>query len=75
MAAGSCSFVTDFATGDTYIFEAGSGRLYDSAGHFIASGCTGTVIDGFMLCEDGDSVGWKAAGDTWVFRVALTAAD
>jgi hypothetical protein len=75
VAAGSCSFVTDFATGDTYIFEAGSGRLYDSAGHFIASGCTGTVIDGFMLCEDGDSVGWKAAGDTWVFRVALTAAD
>ena len=75
VAAGSCSFVTDVATGATYIFEAGSGKLYDSSGYFLGSGCTGLVIDGFMLCEDGASVGWKSAGDTWVFRVAKTGAD
>ena len=75
VAAGDCSFVTDTATGTTYIFEADSGRLCDSAGYFLGSGCTGVVIDGFMLCEDGDSIGWKSSGDSWVFRVALTGAD
>ena len=75
IAAGSCSFVTDIATGSTYIFEAGSGKVYDSAGYFLGSGCTGTIIDGFMLCEDGSSTGWKSAGDEWVFRVPITGAD
>lgn len=75
VAAGDCSFVTDMATGATYIFEAESGKLYDSDGYFLGSGCTGVVIDGYMLCEDGSSTGWKAAGDTWAFRVALTSHD
>lgn len=61
--------------GSTYIFEAGSGKVYDSAGYFLGSGCTGTIIDGFMLCEDGSSTGWKSAGDEWVFRVPITGAD
>lgn len=75
VVSGDCSFIEDAATGVTYIYDADSGRLYDESGSYLASGCTGLVIDGFVCCDDGASLGWKSSGDEWVFRVSAPAAD
>lgn len=73
--SGDCSFIVDPVTELTYIYDAESGRLYDAAGTYVASGCAGMVMDGYVYCEDGSSMGWKNSGDEWVFRVMATAAD
>ena len=72
---GDCSFIEDSATGVTYIYDADSGRLYDDSGAYLAPGCTGLVIDGFVCCDDGASLGWKSSGDEWIFRVTAPSAD
>ncbi len=72
---GECSFVQDQATGATYIYNAGTQTLYDSAGAFVADGCAGTVIDGYAWCADAVSCGWKAAGGEWIFRISSFGAD
>lgn len=43
VVSGDCSFIEDPVTGQTYIYDAESGRLYDSAGAYLASGCAGVV--------------------------------
>ena len=75
VVSGDCSFIEDAATGVTYIYDADSGRLYDESGSYLASGCTGLVIDGFINCDDGASLGWKSSGDEWIFRVSAPSAD
>lgn len=75
VVSGDCSFIEDPVTGQTYIYDAESGRLYDSNGAYLASGCAGVVMDGYVYCEDGASMGWKSSGDEWVFRVTAPAAD
>ncbi|MFR5781211.1 MAG: hypothetical protein ACLUEK_04910 [Oscillospiraceae bacterium] len=64
VVSGDCSFIEDAATGVTYIYDADSGRLYDESGSYLASGCTGLVIDGFVCCDDGASLGWKSSRET-----------
>ena len=75
VVSGDCSFIEDPVTGQTYIYDAESGRLYDSGGAYLASGCAGVVMDGCVYCEDGSSLGWKSSGDEWVFRVTAPEAD
>ena len=75
VVSGDCSFIEDPVTGQTYIYDAESGRLYDSGGAYLASGCAGVVMDGYVYCEDGSSLGWKSSGDEWVFRVTAPEAD
>lgn len=72
---GECSFVQDQATGDTYMYNPGTQTLYDSAGSFVADGCTGVVIDGFAWCSDSVSCGWKNMSNEWIFRVPTGGAD
>ena len=72
---GESSFVEDQATGETYIYNAGTGMLYDSNGVFVADGCNGTVIDGCAWCADEVSCGWKNSGNEWIFRVPTGGAD
>ena len=72
---GECSFVSDEATGETYIYNPGTRTLYDADGVFVASGCAGRVIDGFAWCADSVSQGWKASEGEWIFRIPVIAAD
>ena len=72
---GDCSFVHDQANGDTYIYSAESGKLYNAGGTFVADDSTGVVIDGFVECADAVSSGWKNSSNEWIFRVPAIGAD
>ncbi len=72
---GDTSFVKDAATGETYIWSATGGLLYNSSATLIASDSTGYVVDGYTLCRDGLWQGWKTSGDEWVFRVPTAQID
>ena len=72
---GECSFVQDEATGETYIYNPGTSRLYNASGVLVAEGCSGKVIDGHAWCEDSTSCGWKTTGGEWAFRVPVIGAD
>lgn len=72
---GECSFVQDEATGETYIYNPGTSRLYSASGVLVAEGCSGKVIDGHAWCEDSTSCGWKTTGGEWAFRVPVIGAD
>ena len=72
---GDCQFVEDGATGDTYIYNPTDGSLYDATGSFFCDDCDGKVMDGFALCGDAASRGWKNGSNEWVFRVPVSGAD
>ncbi len=91
MAGQSLGFVTDAATGSVCIYDAsgGSVRLYDAAGALMAdhAALSGVVsgesggsdiygpIDGYMMCAEGSSVGWKDSSNQWIFRLKVDAGD
>lgn len=74
VVSGDCSFIEDPVTGQTYIYDAESGRLYDSAGAYLASAAR-RRYGRLRLRDDGSSLGWKSSGDEWVFRVTAPEAD
>lgn len=69
-AADVDSLVTDGLTGVCYALTQ-DGQLYDSSGVLMAENCAGTVLNTYVLCEDGPMTGWKAASGAGEWIICL----